>query len=40
MPVCARNVHHISQLSDFLVALDLVILLVVSSMLLVKISRR
>ena len=40
IPVCLRNVHHLSQLPDFLVAVDLLIPLVVSRMLIMKISRR
>ena len=40
MPVCVRNVHHISQFTDFLVAVALSIISVISGMLLVKISRR
>ena len=40
MPVCVSNVHHISQLPDFLVAASLVITLVMLRMLLVKIYRR
>ena len=40
MPVCVRNVHHISQFTDYLVAIALDIPLVVSMILLVKISRK
>ena len=40
VPVCVVNVHHIYQLPDLLVAVALAIPLVLSRMLLVKISRR
>ena len=40
MAVCVRNVHHIYQLADCLVAVALAITSVVLRMLLVKISRR
>ena len=40
MPVCVRNVKHLSQLSDCLVAVAVAILSVVLRMLIVTISRR
>ena len=40
MLVCVKNVHHLSQFPDFLVAVDLAITSVVYSMLLVTIPRR
>ena len=40
MPMCVRNVHHLYQLPDCLVAVDLVIPLVMLRMSLVEISRR
>ena len=40
MPVCARNVHHLSQFPDCLFVVDLAIPLVVLRMMLVKISKR
>ena len=40
MPVCAMNMHHISQFIGCLVAVDLTINPVVLRILLVKISRR
>ena len=40
MIVCVSNVHHLFQFPEFFVAVALAILLVVSRMLLVKVSRK